>query len=106
MEKTRDAADNQRRRHGDLFAVRRAQILANGRAADADLIGQLLCVDGAAQRAVAVHQISQPCAKHRAETVQIMFIAECGLNRTDTAHRCVVFLFFHGISSSKSLNFH
>ena len=64
----RDAAHDQCRRHRDLAPVVRLEILAHGRAADVDLIGQLLRVDGLAVHVVAVHQIGQPVTEHAAET--------------------------------------
>ena len=41
-----DAAHDQSRRHRDLVPVVRLEVLAHGRAADVDLVGQLLRVDG------------------------------------------------------------
>ena len=64
----RDAAHDQCRRHRDLAPVVRLEVLAHGRAADVDLIGQILRVDGLTVHVVAVHQIGQPVAEHIAET--------------------------------------
>ena len=63
-----DAAHDQCRRHRDLAPVVRLEVLAHGRTAHVDLIGQFLRVDGLAVHVVAVHQIGQPVTEYAAET--------------------------------------